>query len=97
MSRSRQKHSRRGGKIHPKHPLAQLDARLPSYRSAADYLEAKNGAGIRLACWTVARAGLIAVPVRVAGATWKQALFGASLASGLISLLVLARIENEVD
>lgn len=69
-----------------------LDAKLPSYQTAADYMEQKNGAGIRLVGWSLGRAALIAVPVRVAGATWKQAIWGGLLASALISSFVLLRL-----
>lgn len=74
--------------------LSHFAADLPSYQSAADYLENKNGAGWRLVGWTLARGAFIALPVKVAGATWKQSLVGAGLATGLISLFVLCRLEG---
>jgi len=78
--------------------FAGLDeAQLPSYQTAAETLERKNGAGWRLLYWTAMRGAFIALPVKVAGATWKQALVGAGLASGLISLFVLARLQMQKD
>lgn len=66
---------------------------LPTYATVADVLEKKNGSGIRLLGWTIARAVLIAVPVKVVGRTrWDQALAGGAAASVAISILTLLRI-----
>lgn len=67
---------------------------LPTYKTVADYLEKKNGAGIRLFGWTIARSFLIAPPMMLVGVPPKKAFLGAFLASGLISLFTLMRIQN---
>lgn len=69
-------------------------AALPTYQTVADVLEKKNGSGWRLAGWTVARTLMIAPPMMVAGVPAKQALLGSALASAMISLFTLARIEH---
>lgn len=75
-------------------PVPRDDQRpaLPTYSTVADVLEKKNGSGWRLAGWTAARTLLIAPPMLVVGVPAKQAFAGALLASGMISLLTLARI-----
>lgn len=65
---------------------------LPTYRTAAAVLENDKGSGLRLAGWTVARTILIAPPFLLVGVPWKQALGGAAIASGFISLFTLLRI-----
>lgn len=67
---------------------------LPTYQTVAAVLEAKNGSGVRLAGWTVARMLMIAPPMMAVGVKPKQALLGAFLSSGLISLFTLLRIYN---
>ena len=67
---------------------------LPTYQSVANFLEKKNGSGIRLLGWTLLRTALIAPPFILVGVHWKKALAGAALASGLISLFTLLRIYN---
>lgn len=69
-------------------------AALPTYQTVADVLEKKNGSGWRLAGWTVARTLMIAPPMMVAGVPAKQAFVGAALASAMISVFTLARIEH---
>jgi len=69
-------------------------AALPTYSTVADVLEKKNGSGIRLFWWSVARIALIAPPFMLVGVPMKQAFGGAALASGLISVLTLARIAD---
>jgi len=63
---------------------------LPTYQSAAAVLERKNGAGLRLAGWTVARSALIAAGVMLAGVPVKKAVVGGLIASVLISTLAVA-------
>jgi len=67
-------------------------AALPTYGTVADVLEKKNGSGMRLAGWTIARALLIAPPFMAVGVSWQQALLGAAFASGLITVFTLLRI-----
>lgn len=67
-------------------------ATLPTYHTAANVLEKKNGSGWALAGWTVARTILIAPPLIAVGIPWKKAFAGAVLASLLISSLTLFRI-----
>jgi hypothetical protein len=69
-------------------------AALPTYSTVADVLEKKNGSGIRLFWWSVARVALIAPPFMLVGVPMKQAFGGAAIASGLISVLTLARIAD---
>jgi len=71
---------------------ALAEPALPTYRTAANVLERKNGSGWRLAGWTVARTMLIGPPMMVVGIPAKQAFAGAALASGLISVFTLLRI-----
>lgn len=67
---------------------------LPTYHTVADVLEKKNGSGWRLAGWTVLRTLLIAPPMMAVGVPAKQAFGGAALASGLISVFTLMRIDQ---
>lgn len=69
-------------------------ASLPTYRTVAAVLERQNGAGIRLAGWTVARTLLIAPPMIAVGVPAKKAFMGAGLASILISTFTILRIFN---
>lgn len=65
---------------------------LPTYQAVADVLEKKNGSGMRLAGWTLARTVMITPPLLVVGIPWRKAIVGGLLASGLISLFTLLRI-----
>ena len=67
---------------------------LPTYKSIVAVLEGKTGSGWKLGGWTVARAALITVPMRVVGVPWKQAFMGGMLASVMISTLALTRSYN---
>jgi hypothetical protein len=67
---------------------------LPTYHTVADVLEKKNGSGLRLAGWTVARTLMIAPPFLLVGVPWKQAFGGAAISSALISLFTLIRISD---
>lgn len=69
-------------------------ASLPTYQTVAAVLEGKNGSGIRLFGWTIARTLLIAPPIMAVGVAPKRAFLGAALASSLISVFTLARIYN---
>lgn len=75
-------------------PPAPQQASLPTYHTVADVLEKKNGSGLRLAGWTVARTLMIAPPFLLVGVPWKQAFGGAALSSALISLFTLIRISD---
>ena len=68
------------------------DPALPTYRTVAEVLEQKNGAGLRLVGWTVARACLIVPPMIAVGVDGRRAIGGSLIASSLISLLTLARV-----
>lgn len=70
---------------------------LPTYATVADVLEKKNGSGLRLAGWTVARTAMIAPPMLAVGVPVRQALAGSALASCLISLFTLLRIKGARD
>lgn len=67
---------------------------LPTYRTAADVLEKKNGSGLRLVGWTVARTVMIAPPMMLVGVPWKKAVLGAFAASIFISMFTVLRIYN---
>jgi hypothetical protein len=67
---------------------------LPTYNTVADVLEKKNGSGIRLIGWTVARTVMIAPFMLAVGVPWRKALLGSLIASGAISLFTLLRISN---
>lgn len=73
---------------------AEGEPKLPTYRTVADVLERKNGAGIRLAGWTVARTFLIMPGMLAVGIDPKKAFIGSMLSSSLISVLTLVRIYN---
>jgi hypothetical protein len=68
------------------------EARLPTYKTAAQVLERDKGSGVRLLGWTVARTILIGPPMMAVGVEPKKAFMGAALASGLISLFTLLRL-----
>lgn len=72
--------------------MAEKDASLPTYRTAARVLEGDKGSGIRLLGWTIARTLLIAPPFMIVGVDTKQAFMGAAFASSLISIFTLLRI-----
>ena len=74
--------------------LGLAGAALPTYATAADVLEKKNGSGVRLFGWTIARMFMIAPPFILVGLPWKKVLAGAAIASGLISVFTLVRIKN---
>lgn len=74
--------------------LVPAQPSLPTYRTAADVLEKKNGSGWRLAGWTVARTVLILPPFLLVGVPAKKAIMGALGASLLISFFTLIRIAN---
>lgn len=67
---------------------------LPTYATIADVLEKKNGSGVRLLGWTVARTVLIAPWFRLVGVPWKTAFAGAAIASCAISAFTLLRISH---
>jgi hypothetical protein len=67
---------------------------LPTYATIADVLEKKNGSGIRLAGWTVARTVLIAPWFRLVGVPWRKAFLGAAIASVAISVFTMLRIAS---
>jgi len=67
---------------------------LPTYSTIADVLEKKNGSGIRLVGWTVARTALIAPFMMAVGVPAKKAFAGAAIASAAISIFTLIRIYN---
>ncbi len=70
------------------------EAKLPTYKTAAEVLERKNGSGWRLVGWTIARTLLIAPPMIAVGVKPSKAIWGALLASGMISALTLCRVNN---
>jgi hypothetical protein len=74
--------------------MATARPQLPTYLSAAETLERKNGSGLRLAGWTVARTIMIGPPMMMVGVPAKQAFVGAAIASTLISVFTLMRIFN---
>jgi hypothetical protein len=69
-------------------------ANLPTYATVADVLEKKNGSGLRLAGWTIARMIMIAPPMMLVGVPAAIAFKGAALSSGLISLFTMIRIHH---
>jgi hypothetical protein len=73
---------------------AEGEPKLPTYRTIADVLEKKNGSGVRLAGWTVARTFLIMPGLLAVGVSPKKAFLGSMLSSSLISVLALVRIYN---
>ncbi len=68
------------------------EARLPTYKTAAEVLERDKGSGVRLLGWTVARTILIAPPMMLVGVDTKRAFMGAAVASTMISLFTLLRL-----
>lgn len=68
--------------------------KLPTYRTLASVMEKKNGSGVRLVGWTLARTVLIAPPMMLVGVDGKRAFAGAALASGLITLFAYLRMYN---
>ena len=71
-----------------------MSASLPTYRTIADVLEKKNGSGIRLVGWTIARTGMILPFFLLVGVEPKKAIAGSALASTAISVLTLVRVYN---
>lgn len=67
---------------------------LPTYQTVADVLEKKNGSGVRLVGWTMARTFMIMPGLLAVGVTPKKAFFGSLISSGLISVFTLIRIYN---
>lgn len=77
--------------------MASAAPTLPTYLNAAGVLERKNGSGLKLAAWTVARTLLIAPPFLIVGVDAKKAWGGAALASLLISGLTVLRIFHAAE
>lgn len=67
-------------------------ASLPTYKTAAAFLERKNGTGLKMLGWTAARTLMIAPPMILVGVSAKRAFAGAALASALISVFALLRL-----
>ena len=67
-------------------------ASIPTYLSAARFLERKNGSGLKLLGWTAARTLMIAPPMMLVGVTAKRAFAGAAIASVLISIFAVLRL-----
>lgn len=70
---------------------------LPTYATIADVLEKKNGSGLRLLWWSIARAVLIAVPFKLVAyrrVSWGDAFLGGAAASAAISGLTILRIRK---
>lgn len=65
---------------------------LPTYLSAARFLERKHGSGLKLLGWTVARTLMIGPPMMLVGVSPKKAFGGALVASALISLFAVLRL-----
>ncbi len=76
--------------------LAHRSPGLPTYRSAAAYLEGSTASGIKLLGWTAGRAVLIGIPLLIVGVPIRKAALGAILASVIISGLAVMRISNAV-
>ena len=72
--------------------MAEAEAQLPTYKTAARVLEQEKGSGLKLAGWTVLRTIIIAPPMMVVGVPAKQAWAGAAISSGLISIFTLLRL-----
>jgi hypothetical protein len=70
---------------------------LPSYQSAAEYLEGKTYAGWSLIGWTIARAALIGLPFPFLGIPIRLAAVGALTSSSMISVFALLRIKNQAE
>lgn len=71
-----------------------LGSALPTYATAADLLERKNGSGARLVGWTIARAALISMGMLAVGVKPRHAVMGSLLSSGAISVLTYYRIKH---
>jgi hypothetical protein len=69
-------------------------AALPTYATIADVLEKKNGSGLRLVGWTLARTILIMPGMLAVGISPKRAFAGSLISSSLISVLTLVRVYN---
>lgn len=69
--------------------------KLPTYQAIAAFLERQNGSGTGLLVYTIMRAGLIYGGLRLAGVRDQKAWRGALVASGLISLFVILRMQVE--
>lgn len=65
---------------------------IPTYQSAARFLERKNGSGLKLLGWTALRTVMIAPPMMLVGVPAKRAFGGALLASALISVFAVLRL-----
>jgi hypothetical protein len=76
--------------------LARTEPQLPTYRTAAAYLEGSTAHGWKLLGWTAGRTVLIAIPMMIVGIEPKKAILGSALASLIISGLAVARISNAV-
>ncbi len=74
--------------------IVEQRASLPTYQTIADVLEKKNGSGLRLAGWTVARTFMIMPGMLAVGISPKKAFLGSLLSSSLISVFALVRIYN---
>lgn len=88
------------GACSPVGPAGLGTPALPTYATVADVLEKKNGSGARLLAWSIARAALIAVPVKLAlwrRVSWTEAALGGAAASAAISVLTLVRIKRAAD
>lgn len=73
------------------------DPSLPTYKAAAEFLEKKNGSGIRLLGWTFVRMLLIGPPMLLVGIPFRKALLASLLSSGLISGITVLRVKNEAE
>lgn len=87
------------GRPHPSYARGRAtvivgQANLPTYATVADVLEKKNGSGLRLAGWTIARMIMIAPPMMLVGVPAAVAFKGAAISSGLISLFTMIRIHH---
>ena len=76
-------------------PVGQNEPILPTYQSAAAALEKKNGAGLRLVGWTLARATLIAGGMLIVGVRLDKAVAGAVVASALVTTLAVCALAQE--
>ena len=66
--------------------LTKMKPSLPTYQTVAAVLERKNGSGLRLAGWTIARTMLIAPPMIAVGVPPKKAFIGAALAATSVGI-----------
>jgi hypothetical protein len=74
--------------------IVESRAALPTYATIADVLEKKNGSGVRLVGWTLARTLLIMPGMLAVGVQPKKAFLGSLISSSIISVLTLVRIYN---